>query len=191
MNSKLLDGQGNFGSLDGDRAAAMRYTETKLAKISEYLVSDIDKNTVNFQNNYDDTETEPVVLPAQFPNLLVNGAGGIAVGMATSIPPHNLSEVINATLALIENKDIFDISFDELNKRALKIQNNQDFIVFMRNQSTKSLFQNTPENINEIMYDSEADEISSDDLNKFLNDAEKWINSHRITIKKEESSLNA
>src|SRR6056300_1570091 len=106
MNSKLLDGQGNFGSLDGDRAAAMRYTETKLAKISEYLVSDIDKNTVNFQNNYDDTETEPVVLPAQFPNLLVNGAGGIAVGMATNIPPHNLGEVIDGTLALIDNPDL-------------------------------------------------------------------------------------
>ena len=106
MNSKLLDGQGNFGSLDGDRAAAMRYTETKLAKISEYLVSDIDKNTVNFQNNYDDTETEPVVLPAQFPNLLVNGAGGIAVGMATNIPPHNLGEVIDGTLAYLDNNKI-------------------------------------------------------------------------------------
>ena len=106
MNSKLLDGQGNFGSLDGDRAAAMRYTETKLAKISEYLISDIDKNTVGFQNNYDDTETEPVVLPAQFPNLLVNGAGGIAVGMATNIPPHNLGEVIDGTLAYLENNKI-------------------------------------------------------------------------------------
>ena len=106
MNSKLLDGQGNFGSLDGDKAAAMRYTETKLAKISEYLISDIDKNTVGFQNNYDDTETEPVVLPAQFPNLLVNGAGGIAVGMATNIPPHNLGEVIDGTLAYLENNKI-------------------------------------------------------------------------------------
>ena len=106
MNSKLLDGQGNFGSLDGDRAAAMRYTETKLAKISEYLISDIDKNTVGFQNNYDDTETEPIVLPAQFPNLLVNGAGGIAVGMATNIPPHNLGEVIDGTLAYLENNKI-------------------------------------------------------------------------------------
>ncbi len=106
MNSKLLDGQGNFGSLDGDRAAAMRYTETKLAKISEYLISDIDKNTVSFQNNYDDTESEPIVLPAQFPNLLVNGAGGIAVGMATNIPPHNLGEVIDGTLAFLENNKI-------------------------------------------------------------------------------------
>ena len=106
MNTKLLDGQGNFGSLDGDRAAAMRYTETKLAKISEFLISDIDKNTVGFQNNYDDTETEPIVLPAQFPNLLVNGAGGIAVGMATNIPPHNLGEVIDATLAFLENNKI-------------------------------------------------------------------------------------
>ena len=106
MNAKLLEGQGNFGSLDGDRAAAMRYTETKLAKISEFLISDIDKNTVNFQNNYDDTETEPVVLPAQFPNLLVNGAGGIAVGMATNIPPHNLGEVIDGTLAYLDNNKI-------------------------------------------------------------------------------------
>ena len=106
MNTKLLEGQGNFGSLDGDRAAAMRYTETKLAKISEFLISDIDKNTVNFQNNYDDTETEPVVLPAQFPNLLVNGAGGIAVGMATNVPPHNLGEVIDGTLAYLDNNKI-------------------------------------------------------------------------------------
>merc|ERR1711991_17357 len=106
MSLPLVDGQGNFGSIDGDPAAAMRYTETKLAKISEYLISDIDKNTVGFKSNYDETEKEPSVLPAQFPNLLVNGAGGIAVGMATSIPPHNLGEIINGTLALIENKDI-------------------------------------------------------------------------------------
>jgi len=106
MNTKLLDGQGNFGSLDGDRAAAMRYTETKLAKISEYLISDIDKNTVSFQNNYDDSEVEPTVLPAQFPNLLVNGAGGIAVGMATNIPPHNLGEVIDATLGYLDDNKI-------------------------------------------------------------------------------------
>ena len=106
MNTTLLDGQGNFGSLDGDRAAAMRYTETKLSKISEFLISDIDKDTVGFQNNYDDTETEPVVLPAQFPNLLVNGAGGIAVGMATNIPPHNLGEVIDGTMAYLNNNSI-------------------------------------------------------------------------------------
>ncbi len=106
MSLPLIDGQGNFGSIDGDPPAAMRYTETKLAKISQYLIDDIEKNTVSFKSNYDETESEPVVLPAQYPNLLVNGAGGIAVGMATSIPPHNLGEVINATLALIENKDI-------------------------------------------------------------------------------------
>ena len=92
MKVKLLDGQGNFGSIDGDNAAAMRYTEIKLAKIAEHLVADIQKNTVDFQNNYDETELEPKVLPSQFPNLLVNGAGGIAVGMATNIPPHNLKE---------------------------------------------------------------------------------------------------
>ena len=106
MSLPLIDGQGNFGSIDGDPPAAMRYTETKLAKISQYLIDDIEKNTVNFKSNYDETEKEPVVLPAQYPNLLVNGAGGIAVGMATSIPPHNLGEVIDGTLALIKNKDI-------------------------------------------------------------------------------------
>ncbi len=106
MSLPLVDGQGNFGSIDGDPAAAMRYTETRLSKISQYLIDDIEKNTISFKNNYDETEKEPSVLPAQFPNLLVNGAGGIAVGMATSIPPHNLGEVIDGTLALIENKDI-------------------------------------------------------------------------------------
>ena len=106
MSLPLVQGQGNFGSIDGDPAAAMRYTETRLAKVSEFLIDDIEKNTVSYKSNYDETEKEPTVLPAQYPNLLVNGAGGIAVGMATSIPPHNLGEIINGTLALIENKDI-------------------------------------------------------------------------------------
>ncbi len=106
MSLPLVDGQGNFGSVDGDPAAAMRYTETRLSKVSQFLINDIEKNTVQFKSNYDETEKEPSVLPAQFPNLLVNGAGGIAVGMATSIPPHNLGEIIDGTLALIENKDI-------------------------------------------------------------------------------------
>ena len=106
MSLPLVDGQGNFGSIDGDPAAAMRYTETRLSKVSQFLIDDIEKNTISFKSNYDETEKEPTVLPAQFPNLLVNGAGGIAVGMATSIPPHNLGEVIDGTLALIENKDI-------------------------------------------------------------------------------------
>ena len=106
MSLPLVQGQGNFGSIDGDPAAAMRYTETRLAKVSQYLIDDIEKNTVDYKSNYDETEKEPTVLPAQYPNLLVNGAGGIAVGMATSIPPHNLGEIINGTLALIENKDI-------------------------------------------------------------------------------------
>ncbi len=106
MSLPLVDGQGNFGSIDGDPAAAMRYTETRLSKVSQFLIDDIEKNTIPFKSNYDETEKEPSVLPAQFPNLLVNGAGGIAVGMATSIPPHNLGEIINGTLALIENKDI-------------------------------------------------------------------------------------
>ena len=106
MSLPLVEGQGNFGSIDGDPAAAMRYTETRLSKVSQYLIDDIEKNTISFKSNYDETEKEPTVLPAQFPNLLVNGAGGIAVGMATSIPPHNLGEIINGTLALIDNKDI-------------------------------------------------------------------------------------
>ncbi len=106
MSLPLVQGQGNFGSIDGDPAAAMRYTETRLSKVSQYLIDDIEKNTISFKSNYDETEKEPTVLPAQFPNLLVNGAGGIAVGMATSIPPHNLGEIIDGTLALIDNKDI-------------------------------------------------------------------------------------
>ena len=106
MNTPLIEGQGNFGSIDGDPPAAMRYTETRLSKISQFLIDDIEKSTVNFKTNYDETEKEPEVLPSQYPNLLVNGAGGIAVGMATSIPPHNLGEIINGTLALIEDKDI-------------------------------------------------------------------------------------
>jgi len=106
MSLPLVDGQGNFGSIDGDPPAAMRYTETRLSKISQFLIDDIEKNTVEFKSNYDETEKEPSVLPAQYPNLLVNGAGGIAVGMATSIPPHNLGEVIDGALALIDDKNI-------------------------------------------------------------------------------------
>jgi len=102
----LVDGQGNFGSIDGDPPAAMRYTETKLAKVSQFLIDDIEKDVIDFRNNYDETEKEPTVLPSQFPNLLVNGAGGIAVGMATSIPPHNLGEIIDGTIAFINNRDI-------------------------------------------------------------------------------------
>ena len=118
MRHMLIDGQGNFGSMDGDPPAAMRYTEARLSKISESLVDDLDKETVNFQANYDETALEPLVLPAKFPNLLVNGAGGIAVGMATNIPPHNLGEVIDATIKLIDHKFINknDISIEELNK---------------------------------------------------------------------------
>ena len=106
MRLPLVSGQGNFGSMDGDPPAAMRYTEARLANSAEALLADIDKDTVDFQANYDESDQEPAVLPAQFPHLLVNGAGGIAVGMATNIPPHNLSEVIDATLALIDNPAI-------------------------------------------------------------------------------------
>ncbi|HJK85962.1 MAG TPA: DNA topoisomerase (ATP-hydrolyzing) subunit A [Candidatus Megaira endosymbiont of Stentor roeselii] len=105
----LIDGQGNFGSMDGDSAAAMRYTESRLAKISHTLLEDIDKETVDFQANYDGSESEPKVIPAMFPNLLVNGTGGIAVGMATNIPPHNLGEIIDACVLYIDNNNI-DIS---------------------------------------------------------------------------------
>jgi len=103
MRLELIDGQGNFGSLDGDPPAAMRYTEARLAKVSEKIVADLEKETISFQPNYDDSTLEPSVLPAQFPNLLVNGASGIAVGMATNIAPHNLGEVIDSTLYLIKN----------------------------------------------------------------------------------------
>ena len=106
MSLPLLDGQGNFGSMDGDPAAAMRYTEVRMDKPAAYLLMDIDKDTVDFQDNYDGKDREPTVLPARFPNMLVNGAGGIAVGMATNIPPHNLGEVVDATLALIEDPDL-------------------------------------------------------------------------------------
>ncbi len=111
MRLPLLDGQGNFGSVDGDPPAAMRYTEVRLAPVARFMLEDIDKDTVDFQPNYDGSEQEPVVLPARFPNLLVNGAGGIAVGMATNMAPHNLGEVIDATKALIANPEI---SIDEL-----------------------------------------------------------------------------
>ncbi len=111
MRVPLIDGQGNFGSVDGDQPAAMRYTESRLTKIAQSLLDDIDKDTVDFQPNYDNSEREPSVLPAKFPNLLVNGAGGIAVGMATNIPPHNLGEVIDACIALIEDPAL---SIDDL-----------------------------------------------------------------------------
>jgi DNA gyrase subunit A len=106
MRLQLIDGQGNFGSIDGDPPAAMRYTEVRLARPAHSLIEDLDKDTVDFQDNYDNTESEPLVLPARYPNLLTNGAGGIAVGMATNIPPHNLGEVIDACTAMIDNPEI-------------------------------------------------------------------------------------
>jgi DNA gyrase subunit A len=99
----LVDGHGNFGSVDGDGAAAMRYTEARLSKIAMEMLKDIEKDTVDFTDNFDGTEKEPSVLPSRFPNLLVNGSSGIAVGMATNIPPHNLGEVIDGTVMLIDN----------------------------------------------------------------------------------------
>ncbi|MGA3076710.1 MAG: DNA gyrase subunit A, partial [Bryobacteraceae bacterium] len=103
MRYTLVEGQGNFGSVDGDPPAAMRYTEARLARITTSLLEDIDKETVDFRPNYDESEQEPEVLPTRVPNLLVNGSAGIAVGMATNIPPHNLTEIVNATIALIQN----------------------------------------------------------------------------------------
>ena len=113
MRVPLIDGQGNFGSIDGDQPAAMRYTESRLTKIAQTLLDDIDKDTVDYQDNYDSSEKEPKVLPAKFPNLLVNGGGGIAVGMATNIPPHNLGECIDACVALIDDPSL---TIDDLNK---------------------------------------------------------------------------
>ena len=106
MRYMLVDGQGNFGSVDGDAPAAMRYTEIRMARIAHQLQADIDKETVDFTPNYDESEQEPAVFPTRIPNLLVNGSAGIAVGMATNIPPHNLAEVINACIALIDNPDL-------------------------------------------------------------------------------------
>ena len=111
MHLPLVQGQGNFGSVDGDPPAAMRYTEVRMEKVSQHLLEDLDKGTVDFQDNYDNSESEPIVLPAEYPNLLVNGAGGIAVGMATNIPPHNLGEVTDACLMLLEKPET---SIDEL-----------------------------------------------------------------------------
>ncbi|MCZ6449095.1 MAG: DNA gyrase subunit A, partial [Alphaproteobacteria bacterium] len=111
MRLPLIDGQGNFGSMDGDPAAAMRYTEVRLAKSAHELLEDIDKDTVDFQENYDNSSREPTVLPARYPNLLVNGASGIAVGMATNIPPHNLGEVIDACCLLLNDPET---SIDQL-----------------------------------------------------------------------------
>jgi DNA gyrase subunit A len=102
----LVDGQGNFGSVDGDSPAAMRYTEARLKKIAEEMLNDIDKDTVDFRSNFDDSLEEPSVLPSRIPNLLINGASGIAVGMATNMPPHNLTEIISATVAYIDNREI-------------------------------------------------------------------------------------
>src|ERR1700682_3516738 len=103
MRYPLIDGQGNFGSVDGDPPAAMRYTEARLARIASALLEDIDKETVDFKSNYDDSETEPEVLPTRIPNLLINGSEGIAVGMASKIPPHNITEIVNACIALVQN----------------------------------------------------------------------------------------
>src|SRR5690554_1929910 len=106
MGQLLVEGQGNFGSVDGDMPAAMRYTEVRMQRVTNSLLDDLDKDTVDFRPNYDGSEHEPTVLPARFPNMLVNGGGGIAVGMATNVPTHNLAETINATLAVLDNPAI-------------------------------------------------------------------------------------
>jgi len=111
MRYPLVDGQGNFGSVDGDSPAAMRYTEIRLAKMAHSILADLDKETVDFYPNYDESEVQPSVMPTRIPTLLINGSSGIAVGMATNIPPHNLTEVINGCIAMVDNEDI---SIDEL-----------------------------------------------------------------------------
>src|SRR5260370_15411808 len=113
LRYQLIDGQGNFGSIDGDPAAAMRYTEARMARIAHELLADIDKDTVDLVPNYDENEQEPVVLPTRIPNLLVNGSAGIAVGMATNIPPHNLTEIVDAPVMVIDNPQV---TADELMK---------------------------------------------------------------------------
>ena len=112
----LIDGQGNFGSVDGDSPAAMRYTEARMSKIAEETLADLDKNTVDFQPNFDESLTEPTVLPTRIPQLIINGSSGIAVGMATNMPPHNLSDTIDATIAYIDNNDISIDEFIEIIK---------------------------------------------------------------------------
>ena len=131
----LVDGQGNFGSVDGDAAAAMRYTEVRLSKIAHQLLENLDNETVDFLPNYDASEEEPAILPANLPNLLINGSSGIAVGMATSIPPHNINEVINACLLLLRNpecsiEELIDIIQDECSKLTLdKIRNSYKHLI--------------------------------------------------------------
>ena len=114
MMAPLIEGQGNFGSVDGDRPAAMRYTECRLEKITTLMLDDIDKDCIEYQENYDGSENEPTVLPSKFPNLLINGAGGIAVGMATNIPPHNLSEVIDGCVAILNNPSTTEEELNEI-----------------------------------------------------------------------------
>ena len=117
----LVDGHGNFGSIDGDPAAAMRYTEARMSKISETMLTDIEKNTVNFMPNYDDRLQEPTVLPSKIPTLLINGSSGIAVGMATNIPPHNLTEVINGIITIIDNKETTDEELMAIDRKSTRL----------------------------------------------------------------------
>lgn len=114
MRYPMVDGQGNFGSMDGDSAAAMRYTEAKMSKIAEQMLADIDKDTITWRDNYDATKKEPTVLPTRIPNLLMNGVMGIAVGMATNIPPHNLSELIAGIKHLLQSEDVDEVTIEDL-----------------------------------------------------------------------------
>ena len=131
----MVDGHGNFGSVDGDGAAAMRYTEARLSKISMEMLADINKDTVDFAPNFDETEKEPVVMPARYPNLLVNGTSGIAVGMATNIPPHNLREVIGAVVKLIDNRieEDRDTTLEEILEIVREIREDVSFMKHHRN----------------------------------------------------------
>ena len=118
MRYMLVEGQGNFGSVDGDSPAAMRYTEARLSKMAADLTADLDKETVDFYPNFDETLMQPEVLPSRFPNLLVNGSGGIAVGMATNIPPHNMGEIIDAVVYMLDHPDCYGCRPDEHHQRA-------------------------------------------------------------------------
>src|SRR6201996_7068446 len=178
MRLPLIDGQGNFGSVDGDNPAAMRYTEVRLAKAAALLLEDIDEDTVNFQPNYDETEKEPIVLPAKFPNLLINGANGIAVGMATNIPPHNPGEIIDATLALIAEPDI---TLDEL----MKIVPGPDFPtggIIIGRSGIRQAFETGRESII-IRARTEFEEIRKDRLAIIVNEIPYQVNKKTLIEK--------
>jgi len=164
----MVNGQGNFGSVDGDSPAAMRYTEVKLQKIAEEMLFDIDKDTVDFSLNFDDTLEEPIVLPARIPNLLVNGASGIAVGMATNMPPHNLTDTIDATIAYIENNEIeIDDLIYMVNKAEL-IKKVGDLVNTKKIEGISNANDESDKSGMRIVFDLKRDAIANVVLNKLF-----------------------